>query len=171
VLNIESVQQSLNLTLDAAYIHVFVPVEALIWIRSVAIVLLIVAHALRHVSSQNCAKEGQAPLPQPAPIVLSPELVDTLRVLLAQMTVSEEHQETLQITETTTASEPDETISEEQPTPAENVLLTVSEEERNKVIAAFTQGIPRREICSHLRWGSENSQPSSSLCLMRMSNA
>src|SRR5947208_6769048 len=49
VLNIESVQQTLNLTLDAAYIHVFVPVEALIWIRSVAIVLLIVAHALRHV--------------------------------------------------------------------------------------------------------------------------
>jgi hypothetical protein len=34
VLNIESVQQTLNLTLDAAYIHVFVPVEALIWIRS-----------------------------------------------------------------------------------------------------------------------------------------
>src|SRR5438270_9648858 len=51
VLNIESVQQTLNLTLDAAYIHVFVPVEALIWIRSVAIVLLIVAHALRHVQS------------------------------------------------------------------------------------------------------------------------
>ena len=100
VLNIESVQQTLNLTLDAAYIHVFVPVEALIWIRSVAIVLLIVAHALRHVSSQNRAKEGQAPLPQPAPIVLSPELIDTLRVLLAQTTVSEEHQETPQITET-----------------------------------------------------------------------
>ncbi len=154
VLNIESVQQTLNLTLDAAYIHVFVPVEALIWIRSVAIVLLIVAHALRHVSSQNRAKEGQAPLPQPAPVVLSPELVDTLRVLLAQTTVSEEHQETPQITETATATEPDETILEEQPTPAENMLLTVSEEERNKVIAAFTQGIPRREICSHLRWGS-----------------
>jgi hypothetical protein len=49
VLNIESVQQTLNLTLDAAYIHVFVPVEALIWIRSLAIVLLIVAHAMRNV--------------------------------------------------------------------------------------------------------------------------
>ena len=35
VLNIESVQQTLNLTLDNAYVHVFVPVEALIWIRSV----------------------------------------------------------------------------------------------------------------------------------------
>src|SRR5215472_1948443 len=90
VLNIESVQQTLNLTLDAAYVHVFVPVEALIWIRSVAIVLLIVAHALRHVSSQNRAKEVQAP------IVLSPELVETLRVLLVQTTVSEEQQETPQ---------------------------------------------------------------------------
>src|SRR5260370_25552403 len=33
VSNIEAVQQTLNITLDAAYIHVFIPVEALIWIR------------------------------------------------------------------------------------------------------------------------------------------
>jgi hypothetical protein len=57
VLNIESVQQTLNLTLDAAYIHVFVPVEALIWIRSVAIVLLIVAHAMRHVSATKTEEQ------------------------------------------------------------------------------------------------------------------
>src|SRR6266702_5464670 len=49
VSNIESVQQTLNITLEAAYIHVFVPVEALIWVRSIAIVLLIVAHAMRHI--------------------------------------------------------------------------------------------------------------------------
>src|ERR1700676_5459892 len=49
VSNIESVQQTLNVSLDTAYLHVFVPVEVLIWIRSLAIVLLIVAHALRHV--------------------------------------------------------------------------------------------------------------------------
>ena len=49
VSNIEAIQQTLNLTLDNAYLHVFVPVEALIWIRSIAIVLLIVAHAMRHV--------------------------------------------------------------------------------------------------------------------------
>src|SRR5216683_3039493 len=55
VLNIESVQQTLNLTLDSAYIHVFVPVEALIWIRSFAIVLLIVAHAMRHVEMKKPA--------------------------------------------------------------------------------------------------------------------
>src|SRR5207244_13034989 len=49
VSNIESVQQTLNIALDAAYVHVFIPVEALIWIRSLAIVLLILAHALSHV--------------------------------------------------------------------------------------------------------------------------
>src|SRR5712692_8461519 len=49
VSNIEAVQQTLNITLEAAYIHVFIPVELLIWIRSIAIVLLIVAHAMRHV--------------------------------------------------------------------------------------------------------------------------
>lgn len=53
VSNIESVQQTLNLTLDAAYLHVFVPVEALIWIRSIVIVLLIVAHAMRHVRPER----------------------------------------------------------------------------------------------------------------------
>jgi hypothetical protein len=49
VLNIESVQQTLNITLEKAYIHVFIPIETLIWVRSIAIVLLIVAHAMRHV--------------------------------------------------------------------------------------------------------------------------
>ena len=152
VLNIESVQQTLNLTLDASYIHVFVPVEVLIWIRSVAIVLLIVAHALRHVSSQKTIENVQAPAPQPAAIVLTPELIETLRVLLAQTTVTEEQPETPQIAETATATETPE--PEEAITPAESVFLNVSEEERNKVIEAYKQGIPRREICSSLRWGS-----------------
>ncbi len=53
VSNIEAVQQTLNITLDSAYIHVFIPVEALIWIRSVAIALLIVAHAVRHVQLEE----------------------------------------------------------------------------------------------------------------------
>jgi hypothetical protein len=154
VLNIESVQQTLNLTLDNAYVHVFVPVEALIWIRSVAIVLLIVAHALRHVSSQKPTEEVQATTPQAAPIVISPELVETLRVLLAQRTVTEEQQAPPQITETATATHPEEREREEPVIPTDSVLLNVSDEERNKVIAAYKQGIPRRDMCSHLRWGS-----------------
>jgi hypothetical protein len=161
VLNIESVQQTLNLTLDAAYIHVFVPVEALIWIRSVAIVLLIVAHALRHVSSQKQTETIQAPAPQPAAIVLTPELLNELRVLLSQTTVSEEQLVTPQIAETATATAKSdlatqtETPESEEPTiPIYSVLLSVSEVERNKVIEAYKQGIPRRDMCSHLRWGS-----------------
>jgi hypothetical protein len=91
VSNIESVQQTLNLTLNAAYAHVFIPVEALIWVRSLVIVLLIVAHALRHVQQEP---EQTTPAidstPQPSPLVLTPELVDTLRAALNQVTVTEE---------------------------------------------------------------------------------
>jgi hypothetical protein len=154
VLNIESVQQTLNLTLDAAYIHVFVPVEALIWIRSVAIVLLIVAHAMRHVSSQKATKDIQTPAPQSAPIVLTPELLQELRALLTQTTVSEEQPEPRQITETATGTPDCGQGSGEQATPDTILFPDVPEEERNKVIEAFKQGIPRREICSYLRWGN-----------------
>jgi hypothetical protein len=150
VLNIESVQQTLNLTLDNAYVHVFVPVEVLIWIRSVAIVLLIVAHAMRHVSSQKTTEKVHAP----APIVISPELIETLRVLLAQTTVSEEQPETPQIAETATGTDTFEQVTEEQPTHPDTLFPDVPDEERNKVIEAYKSGIPRREICSFLRWGN-----------------
>ncbi|HLH60125.1 MAG TPA: hypothetical protein VKV20_00470 [Ktedonobacteraceae bacterium] len=93
VSNIESVQQTLNLTLATAYVHVFIPVEVLIWIRSIAIVLIIVAHAMRHVHMTKPVPTPQPELiQQSAPgLVLTPELIETLRVLLAQTTVSEEH--------------------------------------------------------------------------------
>jgi len=98
VLNIESVQQALNLTLHAAYLHVFVPIEALIWIRSIAIVLLIVAHALRHVQIVRPQEEPPAPaqvIEQPQ-FVLTPEMIDQLRQLLMPTTVEEEvHQQVL----------------------------------------------------------------------------
>src|SRR6266705_6698455 len=66
VSNIESVQQTLNLTLENAYLHVFIPVEALIWVRSIVIVLLIVAHAIRHVQLTAPKAEAPAHLEQPA---------------------------------------------------------------------------------------------------------
>jgi hypothetical protein len=53
VSNIEALQQTLNVALSVAYAHVFVPVEVLIWIRSLCIVLLIVAHALRHIRPEQ----------------------------------------------------------------------------------------------------------------------
>src|SRR5215472_6135128 len=88
VSNIESVQQTLNITLSNAYTHVFIPVEALIWIRSFAIVLLIVAHALRHVHPQpKQTALATVRTQQPAPLVLTSELVDALQALLAHVTV------------------------------------------------------------------------------------
>src|SRR5260370_19497369 len=53
VSNIGSVQQTLNLALDAAYGRVFLPVEVLSWVRSLVIVWLIVAHAMRHVEGEQ----------------------------------------------------------------------------------------------------------------------
>ena len=58
--------------------------------------LLIVAHALRHVQLEpEQSAPATVPAPQPVPLVLTPELVDALRAALAQVTVSEEP-ETLQ---------------------------------------------------------------------------
>lgn len=65
VSNIEAVKQTLNITLDSAYTHVFVPVELLIWIRSLAIVLIIVSHALRHVQTNKTTGSSQEIIPKP----------------------------------------------------------------------------------------------------------
>lgn len=73
VSNIEAVQQTLNITLGSAYIHVFVPVEALIWIRSIAIVLLIVAHAMRHVQLQKRTDQAQAQIDEQQSLVTAPQ--------------------------------------------------------------------------------------------------
>src|SRR5258708_35326566 len=61
--------------------------------ESLAIVLLIVAHALRHVQT---AKPERAPAPQPT-LQLTPELIQELRALLLPTTVSEEQPETPQL--------------------------------------------------------------------------
>jgi hypothetical protein len=82
VSNIEAIQQTLNVTLENAYLHIFVPVEALIWIRSVAIVLLIVAHAMRHVSIDRI-------IPQ---IVVSAEPIIEKQELEAKTSISEDNQ-------------------------------------------------------------------------------
>ena len=150
VSNIEAIQQTLNVTLANAYLHVFVPVEWLIWIRSIAIVLLIVAHAMRHVHFAKAA----APHMQPADLALTPELISELRLFLTQSTVSEEQKETPKLSEPASGTLLSAEEAEEPPTPPEPLFLAVSDQERNKVIAAHLQGIPRREICSYLKWGS-----------------
>src|SRR6266567_3725663 len=65
-----------------------------------------------------------------------------------------EQPEPRQITETATGTDTDGQGRAEQPTPDTILFPDVPEEDRNKVIAAFKQGIPRREICSYLKWGN-----------------
>jgi hypothetical protein len=48
VSNIESLQQTLNITLTQTYTHLPISVEALVWMRSCSIVLLIIGHAVKH---------------------------------------------------------------------------------------------------------------------------
>jgi hypothetical protein len=145
VSNIEAVQQTLNITLDNAYLHVFVPIEALIWIRSIAIVLLIVAHAMRHIDIKKAPHDTPA-----TPVQLTPELLNELRLHLSQTTVTESQLETPQIAETATATAAEGSA----PTPGTVMLPGVSEEDAEKVIRAFEQGVSRRNICAHLKWGS-----------------
>src|SRR5258708_20725050 len=150
VSNIEAIQQTLNVTLANAYLHVFVPVEALIWIRSIAIVLLIVAHAMRHIHFAKAAE----PQVQPADLALTPELINELRMFLAQTTVSEEQRETPRLAETASVTQPSGEEAEEQRTPPEPLFLNLTDQQTHKLIAAHLQGIPRREICSYLKWGN-----------------
>jgi hypothetical protein len=91
---------------------------------------------------------------QPAPLVLTPELLQELRVLLTQTTVSEERPETPQITETATGTDTDQPEIAEQQQRVTILFPIVPEEDRNKVIEAFKSGIPRREICAYLKWGN-----------------
>src|SRR5712692_3879862 len=156
VSNIESVQQTLNVTLETAYLHVFIPVEALIWIRSIAIVLLIVAHAMRHV--QIAAPQAATPAVQaapPSPFEISPELVQMLRSLIAEVTVTEEQDAPLQLPVTTSVTAPEEAQAEDLPLVAlANVLPDVTQEDIAAVLRAYKSGVQRRNICGHLHWGT-----------------
>src|ERR1700730_7856520 len=75
VSNIEAIQQTLQLTLDHAYTHVFVSIEALIWVRSIAVVLLIVAHAVKQGQAERTqgAVIEQETTPVIAPVTIKQE--------------------------------------------------------------------------------------------------
>ena len=100
VSNIEAVQQTLNISLDNAYTHVVIPVEALIWIRSVAIVLLIVAHAVRHVQLEEkpSVREKRTPV-QPKPTIVNQTLVqeDEQKALPAPKPVQSDNYERVRV--------------------------------------------------------------------------
>ncbi|GHO98392.1 hypothetical protein KSF_084400 [Reticulibacter mediterranei] len=81
VSNIESIQQTLNITLSSAYQHVFLPIEGLIWIRSVTIVLLVVVHAIRHI---NIEQSDQTVREEQQQLALTPELIEAVRSVIVQ---------------------------------------------------------------------------------------
>lgn len=125
-----------------------IPLWVLTALRAIAVIGFLLVSRLKQFSFRelhlHATQEVQATSQIP---VITPELLNELRALLHQTTVSEEQAETPQIAETATATDERETL-------LESLLPSVSEEARNKVIAAYQQGIPRREICASLRWGA-----------------
>jgi hypothetical protein len=153
VSNIEAVQQALNITLQEAYIHVFIPIEALIWIRSVTVVLLIVAHAMRHVQvgKPKAGEVVQNQAEQPLKLDITPELIAALRETLTQQqpTIIEEQAETKLI-----EAPKEETHSLERVLhQLDSLLPDVSLDEITAVVSAYNAGIQRRDMCTHLKWG------------------
>jgi len=65
VSSIESIQQTLNITLSNAYGHVFIPIEGLIWVRSITVVLIVVVHAVRHVQVDKTTVRSQEVVTEP----------------------------------------------------------------------------------------------------------
>lgn len=70
VSNIESIQQTLGITLEKAYTYSPIPLVWLVSMRSLCVILLIVAHALKYVSTNSPATElvsvAEKPTEQPA---------------------------------------------------------------------------------------------------------
>ena len=135
-----------------------IPLWMLTALRAVAVIGFLLVSRLKPFSlreshqdethDQQALQPGSPQESKPT-LVITPELLNELRALLYQTTVSEEQEktpETPQLTEMATATD-------KQQIPSVSLLPAISEEERNKVIEAYIQGIPRREICSYLRWG------------------
>ncbi len=133
-----------------------IPLWMLTGLRAIAVIGFLLVSRLKNVSFSKSQEQEQAqePAATPAPtLVIAPELLDELRALLHQTTVSEEQAGTPgtpQLTEVATATDQEQN----EPVALFPAVPTISEDERNRVIEAYLQGIPRREICSYLRWGN-----------------
>lgn len=138
-----------------------IPLWMLTGLRAIAVIGFLLVSRLKNVSfskSQDETRDQQAlqtELPQESrpTLVITPELLNELRALLYQTTVSEGQMGTPgtpQLTEVATATDQEQN----EPVSLFPAVPTITEEERNKVIEVYLQGIPRREICSYLRWGN-----------------
>lgn len=149
----DALAHATGLPVTSQSISGIIPLWLLTGLRAVAVIGFLLVSRLKNVSFSKSQeqKQDQESAETTAPtLAITPELLDKLQVLLRQTTVSEEQAETPE-----TLQLPEEAAAKEQPqTPPVALFPPVSEEERNKVIEAYLQGIPRREICSYLRWGS-----------------
>src|SRR5579875_2678159 len=133
-----------------------IPLWMLTGLRAIAVIGFLLVSRLKNVSFSKSQEQEQTQEPAATPastLVIAPELLDELRALLHQTTVSEEQAGTPgtpQLTEVATATDQEQN----EPVALFPAVPTISEDERNRVIEAYLQGIPRREICSYLRWGN-----------------
>jgi hypothetical protein len=149
----DALAHATGLPVTSQSISGIIPLWLLTGLRAVAVIGFLLVSRLKNVAFSKPQEQEQAqePAGTPAPtLVITPELLNELRALLSQTTVSEEQAET---PETPLLAE-EATAKEEPQTPPVSLFPPVSEEERNKVIEAYNQGIPRREICAYLRWGA-----------------
>ncbi|HEU5382234.1 MAG TPA: hypothetical protein VFV38_43020 [Ktedonobacteraceae bacterium] len=149
----DALAHATGLPVTSQSISGIIPLWLLTGLRAVAVIGFLLVSRLKNVSFHKSQEQEQtqelAGTPAPT-LVITPELLDELRALLKQTTVSEEQAGTPgtpQLTEEATAKE-------EPQNPPVALFPPVSEGERNKVIEAYLQGVPRREICSYLRWGN-----------------
>ncbi|MGH2478373.1 MAG: hypothetical protein ACRDHW_01760 [Ktedonobacteraceae bacterium] len=149
----DALAHATGLPVTSQSISGIIPLWLLTGLRAVAVIGFLLVSRLKNVSFNKPQEQEQtqelAGTPAPT-LVITPEILDELRALLRQTTVSEEQTGTPgtpQLTEEATAKE-------DPLNPPVTLFPSVSEEERNKVIEAYLQGISRREICSYLRWGN-----------------
>ncbi len=149
----DALAHATGLPVTSQSISGIIPLWLLTGLRAVAVIGFLLVSRLKNVSfnkSQIQEQTQEAAETATPTLVITPELLNELRALLSQTTVSEEQAETPETPQLT-----EEATSKEGPQmPLVDLFPPVSEEERNKVIEAYLQGIPRREICAYLRWGA-----------------
>ncbi|EFH86994.1 hypothetical protein [Ktedonobacter racemifer] len=151
----DALAHATGLPVTSQSISGIIPLWMLTGLRAVAVIGFLLVGRLKNVSfsmHQNETHDQQPQKSKPT-LVITPELLNELRAILYQTTVSEEQTGipgTPQLTEVATATDQ----QQNQLVSLLPAVPPISEEERNKVIDAYLQGIPRREICSHLRWGN-----------------
>lgn len=156
----DALAHATGLPVTSRSISGIIPLWLLTGLRAVAVIGFLLVSRLKNVSfskSHDEACDQQALQPELSQesrptLGITPELLKELRALLYQTTVSEAQAGTPgtpQLTEIATATDQ----QENQPVSLFSTVPIISEDERNKVVEAYLQGIPRREICSYLRWG------------------